>query len=172
MNQHAYEQWDHYLTDGVLSRRCFAWIIDVVLIGMLVVALTWALAALGVLTFGLAFNLMVVLPFVPFLYHLISLLRPYSATPGQRMLGLIVRRNDDLGAPTGFQALLSVLFYYVTLATSGLLLLVVLFTSRRRTLHDLLSGLVVVRVDAMEALTRQAGYGNMTGYDQNPYQGP
>ncbi len=172
MSESVYDQWDYYLTDGVLSRRCVAWVIDVVLIGVLVAALAWAMAAIGLLTFGLGFNLLVVLPFVPFLYHLISLLRPYSATPGQRMLGLIVRRNDDLGPPTGFQALLSVLFYYVTVMTSGLLLLVALFTTRRRTLHDLLSGLVVVRVHALEALTRGPGYWNMPDGHSTPYQGP
>ena len=41
----------------------------------------------------------------------------------------------------------------LTLATTGLLLLVALFTVRRRTLHDLASGLVVVRA---RALTRGA----------------
>jgi uncharacterized RDD family membrane protein YckC len=71
------------------------------------------------------------------------------------MVGLTVRRNDDLGPPTPLQALLSVLLYYLTLATSGLLLVVALFTIRHRTLHDLLSGLVVVRVRAMERLTAE-----------------
>ena len=52
--------------------------------------------------------------------------------------------------------------FYVTLATTGLLLLVALFTVRQRTLHDLASGLVVVRV-ARGALTRGPGSWNMHG---------
>jgi uncharacterized RDD family membrane protein YckC len=56
--------------------------------------------------------------------------------------------------------LVSVLLFYLTLATSGLLLLVALFTLRHRTLHDILSGLVVVRV---RALTAGAGGWNMPG---------
>jgi len=68
-------------------------------------------------------------------------------------MGLTVRRDFDLGPPTGLQALISVLVFYVTLATSGLLLLVALFTVRHRTLHDLLSGLVVVRARALTAAT-------------------
>jgi len=79
------------------------------------------------------------------------------------MLGLTVRRNDDLGPPTGVQALVSTLLYYLTLATWGLLLLVALFTLRKRTLHDLVSGLVVVRVRAMDALTPPPGPWNMAG---------
>ncbi|HYZ21946.1 MAG TPA: RDD family protein [Rhodopila sp.] len=146
---------DGFLTDGVLSRRCVAWLIDIVLIALLVWALWWVLALFGLLTLGLGFGAMALLPAVPFCYHFLSLMGYATATPGQQMVGLTVRRNDDLGPPTPLQALLSVLLYYLTLATSGLLLVVALFTIRHRTLHDLLSGLVVVRVRAMERLTAE-----------------
>jgi uncharacterized RDD family membrane protein YckC len=154
---------DDFLAGGVLSRRCVAWVIDVILIAILVAILWTILAMFGVLTFGLGFAAMGVLPFVPFCYHLLSLLGPASATPGQRMLGLTVRRNFDLGPPTGLQALVSTLAFYLTLATSGLLLVVALFTIRHRTLHDLVSGLVVVRVRAMQALTAPREHWNMQG---------
>jgi uncharacterized RDD family membrane protein YckC len=154
---------DDFLVGGAVSRRCVAWVIDVILIGMLVWVLWWILAMFGILTFGLGFAAMGVLPFVPFCYHLLSLLGPASATPGQRMLGLTVRRNFDLGPPTGLQALVSTLAFYLTLATSGLLLVVALFTIRHRTLHDLASGLVVVRVRAMQALTAPREHWNMQG---------
>ena len=71
-----------------------------------------------------------------------------------------MRRNDDLGPPTPLQALVYTLLFYLTLATSGLLLLVALFTVRHRTLHDLASGLVVVRA---RALTGGLGSWNMQG---------
>jgi uncharacterized RDD family membrane protein YckC len=60
----------------------------------------------------------------------------------------------------GFQALASVLLFYLTIATSGLLLVVAAFTIRHRALHDLFSGLVVVRV---RALTSGDGNWNMYG---------
>jgi uncharacterized RDD family membrane protein YckC len=151
---------DDFLTAGVMSRRCLGWVIDVVLIGMLIWVLWWILLMFGLLTLGLGFGAMSILPFVPFCYHFFSLLGMASATPGQRIMGLVVRRNDDLGPPTGLQAFLSVLLFYLTMATSGLLLLVALFTIRHRTLHDLVSGLVVVRV---QALTAQGGGWNMYG---------
>jgi uncharacterized RDD family membrane protein YckC len=154
---------DDLLTGGVMSRRCVAWIFDFFLIALLVWVLWWILFTFGLLTLGLGFGAMGILPFVPFFYHFLSLLGASSATPGQQMMGLTVRRDFDLGPPTGLQALVSVLLFYLTLATSGLLLVVALFTTRHRTLHDLVSGLVVVRVRAMQTLTGTGGGWNMSG---------
>ncbi len=110
---------DDFLTDGVMSRRCVAWVFDVFLIAILVWVLWWILVMFGLLTFGLGFGAMSILPFVPFCYHFLSLLGASSATPGQQMMGLTVRRDYDLGPPTALQALVSVLLFYLTLATSG-----------------------------------------------------
>ena len=81
------------------------------------------------------------LPFVPFCYHVLFLAGPPVRHAGAALLGLLVRRNDDFGRPTALQAVISTLVFYLTLATSGLLLLVALITVRHRTLHDLVSGL-------------------------------
>ncbi|MBV8525648.1 MAG: RDD family protein [Acetobacteraceae bacterium] len=141
---------EEYLTRRVIARRVVAWLIDLVLIGCLVAALWVLCLGFGILTLGLGWPVFGVLPFVPFCYHFLFLAGPLSATPGQALLGLVVRRNDDLSRPTPLQALLSTGIYYATLATSGLLLLLTLFTVRKRTLHDLLSGLVVVRTRAFD----------------------
>jgi uncharacterized RDD family membrane protein YckC len=151
---------DDFLTGGVMSRRIVGWVIDILLIAVLIWVLWWILVMFGLLTFGLGFGAMSILPLVPFCYHFFSLLGAASATPGQRILGLTVRRNEDFGPPTGLQAFLSVLLFYLTMASSGLLLVVALFTVRHRTLHDLVSGLVVVRV---QALTAPGGGWNMYG---------
>jgi uncharacterized RDD family membrane protein YckC len=137
--------WDDALSAGVLWRRCFGWLIDVVLVLLMVWTIWWTLVLAGLLTFGLSWALLVFVPLVPFAYHCLFLTGELSATPGQAAFGLIVRRNDDLGRPMLAQAVVSTLVFYVTLATSGLLLLVALFTWRKRALHDLISGLVVVR---------------------------
>jgi uncharacterized RDD family membrane protein YckC len=155
-NPYAYDA----LTEGVISRRCIAWLIDVVVIAVLVFVLWWILVLFGLLTFGLGFGALSILPFVPFCYHFFSLLGASSATLGQRMMGLTVRRNEDLGPPHPLQALISVAAFYLTLATSGVLLVVALFTIHHRTLHDLVSGLVVVRG---QALTAVSGGWNMHG---------
>ena len=131
--------------EGVLIRRCIAWLIDLVFISVIFAALFTVLFLFGLLTLGLGFAAMAILPAVPFLYHFLSLLRPTTATPGQAIMGLTVRRDVDLGPPTGLQALVFTVVFYLTMATSGLLLLVALFTVRHRTLHDIASDLVVVR---------------------------
>lgn len=152
---------DHFLTDGVLIRRVIAWVIDLIVISVIVVGLGITIWMLGIATLGLAWSMMAVLPLVPALYHGLCLLGPTSATAGQQLCGLVVRRNDDLGSPTPLQAAIAVGVYYVTWALSGILLVVALFTARRRTLHDLASGLVVVRAEAMMALTEARRSWNM-----------
>jgi uncharacterized RDD family membrane protein YckC len=147
---------DEEFIEGVMMRRCLAWLIDVVLIGVIFALLAMVLLVFGLLTLGLGLGAMAILPAVPFLYHFLSLLRPASATPGQAALGLTVRRDEDLGPPTGLQALIFTVVFYLTMATSGLLLLVALFTVRHRTLHDLASDLVVVRRRTFENWCRQA----------------
>jgi uncharacterized RDD family membrane protein YckC len=149
---------DDFLTAGVMSRRCVGWVIDICLLAILIWVLWGLLALFGILTLGLGFGAMAILPLVPFCYHFFSLLSAASATPGQRIMGLTVRRNDDLGPPSVVQAFVTVICFYLTVATSGLLLLLALFTIRHRTLHDLAGGLVVVRA---QALTGQAGGWNM-----------
>jgi uncharacterized RDD family membrane protein YckC len=148
---------DDAFISGVMSRRCFAWLLDAMLIALLIGVLCLVLLLFGLLTLGLGFGAMAILPAVPFLYHFLSLLRPASATPGQVILGLTVRRDEDLGPPTGLQALISTVVFYLTLASGGLLLLIALFTVRHRTLHDLASDLVVVRRGAFADWCRQTG---------------
>lgn len=142
---------DEDFTDGVLTRRVLALFLDILFVAILFIPICAILALFGVLTFGVGFGAMAILPAIPFLYHFLSLLRRSSATPGQAAMGLTVRRDSDLGPPDALQALLFTAIFYLTMATSGLLLLVALFTTRHRTLHDMASDLVVVRRRALDA---------------------
>lgn len=152
---------DELLTEGVMSRRVAAWFVDALLIGLLLAALWFVLFLFGLLTLGLGFGAFGILPLVPFAYSVLTLLTSASATPGQQLFGLTVRRDDDLGPPTLLQAVVFTLIYDLTLAFTGLLLLVALFTVRHRTLHDMASGLVVVRTRRLHMLTPPLPYGNM-----------
>lgn len=142
---------DDSLTEGVIARRIVAWFCDAILIGLVLASLWVLLLTLGVVTLGLAFPMLGLLPLVPFFYHTLFLLSGLSATPGQCLFGLIVRRNIDFGRPLPLQAVGSTLLFYLTLAAGVVWLAVALITVRRRTLHDLLSGLVVVRRQALAA---------------------
>lgn len=161
-NQSAW-LWTDDLLAGTRTRRCLAWFVDVFLVLLLVCAAWWTLALLGLVTFGLGWTLLSFVPLVPFAYHTLFLTSSLSATPGQALFGLVVRRDADLGPPSFPQAAVSTLVFYLTIATSGLLLLVALVTEHKRTLHDLLSGLVVVRAEAWRraALTDGPGTWNM-----------
>ena len=161
MHSGQFQPDDDFLVNGVPVRRCFAWLLDVVVISVIAAGLAILIWMVGLATLGLGWGMWSILPFVPFAYHVLSLLGPASATPGQQMFGLVVRRNADFGPPTWLQAIVSVLLFYATLATSGLLLLVALFTPRKRALHDMLSGLVVIRAESLEALTQADAYWNM-----------
>ena len=52
---------------GVRRRRCLAWLIDAVLIGVVFLLTVLVLSVFGVMTLGLGFGAMVVLPAVPVL---------------------------------------------------------------------------------------------------------
>ncbi len=149
---------DDALTDGVLWRRVVAWLIDAVLIGVLITVLWIVLFTFGLLTLGLGLPLLGVLPVVPLLYHALFIAGGRTGTPGQRMMDLSVRRDLDLGPPSLFQAILFTAGLWITLAAGVIWLAAALFLSHKRTLHDLLSSLVVVR---REALTREAGFANI-----------
>lgn len=148
---------DDLLTEGVPLRRVWAWLIDVVLIAVLAAVLWVVIMALGLLTLGLGLSLLSVLPLVPIAYHILFVALS-GTTPGQSFMGLVVRRNEDLGPPDFARAALFTLGLYLTLAAGVIWLGVAFFTLRRRTLHDILAGVVVVR---RRALTAAPGFGNM-----------
>ncbi len=140
---------DEMLTTGVLPRRLSPGCLDLVCIGVLLCLAWMLLLAFGLVTLGLGLPLMALLPLIPFCYHLLFLAGPMAATPGQAMMGLVVVRNDDFGRPSPPQAVVSTLGFYLTLALGAIWLAVALLTVRKRTFHDMLAGLVVVRRRAL-----------------------
>src|SRR5436190_8095418 len=134
------------LYDGLLWRRVFAYLFDCIAMGMLILAGWGSFLLLSILSFGL---LMPLLPFVAIMvavgYHALSVGSHHHATPGMRLFDLEVRTWAG-GQPDVWQAFLMAALFYASLAfTCSLILLVALFNDRRRTVHDYLSGVVVVR---------------------------
>ncbi len=136
------------LTQGVIWRRVVAWWIDVALVGLLFGAAWFALVVFGVLTFGLSLPLMALLPLVPLVYH-VGWITGLGATPGQALMGLAVRENASLARPDFLEALISTLVFYATIMVSFIPLAIIPFTTRKRALHDLVAGVVVVRIRAL-----------------------
>jgi len=99
---------------------------------------------------------------VPLLYHVLFVASGRSATPGQVLMDLSVRRDQDLGRPSLLQAVLFTAGLWLTLGAGVVWLAAALLTTRHRTLHDLVSGVVVVRSRALDGtLTGTADFGNM-----------
>lgn len=133
------------LYSGIVVRRCLAYLIDIVIIAVLGLCLGLALSIIGVLSFGLFSPLAVIIMALwPLLYHSFFV-ATRGATPGMRFFGLELRAWD--GRPVEpIQAVLLVLLFYVSVSlTAWLVLLVVLFNGRGRTLHDILANTVMVR---------------------------
>jgi uncharacterized RDD family membrane protein YckC len=133
------------LLAGVRRRRLLAWLVDLMLIAILAGSTVLTLVAMGFLTFGLTWGLLGWVPAIPLLYHWLWVASPASATPGQMLMGLIVRRDEDLGPPGVLRAAVATLGYLVTIATGAVWFAVCLVTVHKRCLHDIVSGLVLVR---------------------------
>ena len=146
------------LTDGVLWRRVTAWLIDAVLIGLIMSALWLGFITFGVLTLGLSLPLLGLLPLVPFAYLALFIAGGGCATPGQGVMGLTVREVDTMARPTLVQAAVFTVGLWITLGAGVVWLVAALFLPQKRAIHDLVSGLVVVR---SQALTHAPAFGTI-----------
>jgi uncharacterized RDD family membrane protein YckC len=134
------------LYDGLLWRRSLAYLFDCCVIGLLLLAGWSSLILVGILSFGLLLPLVPLLvALIPIAYHALQVGGRHHATFGMRLFDLEVKTWTG-GRPDVWQGLLMAAMFYATLAfTCFLILLVALFNDRRRTLHDYLAGVVVVR---------------------------
>ena len=150
------------LFEGVLPRRLIAFAIDLVII-MLPVALAGILIFfLGLVTFFLGWALFALLypatVIWALLYCGLTLGSPASATIGMRVMDLEMR--TWYGAPAYFVlgAVHASVFWITISVLTPLVLVVGLLNERRRLLHDILIGTVVinnaVRAEARRALRR------------------
>ena len=134
---------------GVLSRRVLAFAFDYIVIAILWVPAAVVLFFLGLATLGLAFFLYPVLGFiVAALYFGLSIGGSAQASPGMRAMGLRMLRTDGLKIDFLTALVHLALFWLFNLLLTPLILLVGLFTDRKRLLHDFLIGAVVIREEA------------------------
>jgi uncharacterized RDD family membrane protein YckC len=140
------------LFDGVLLRRVVGYGID----ALVLMVINSILGLLVFLSFGLLAPIyLVVAPFIFFAYHTFFIGRD-GATPGMKFMDLEARTWTG-AHPDYLQALvMTVLFYVSIIITWFLVLLVPLFNERSRTLHDLMSGVIVVRHSRLEAGASEA----------------
>jgi uncharacterized RDD family membrane protein YckC len=136
------------LFEGVLARRVVAFLID-----FLVIAIPVALAAMfifvfGIVTLGFGWALYWLLPPASVIWAIAyfgaSLGGPRSATIGMRVMELEMR--TWYGAPAYFVlgAVHAVAFWFSVSAFTPFVLLVAFFNQRKRLLHDIVLGTVII----------------------------
>ena len=148
------------LFEGVLARRVIAFVIDFLVIAVPVVLAAMFIFAFGLVTLGLGFALYWLLSPAAVLWALFyfgaTLGGPSSATLGMRMVDLEMRTWYGGNAYFVLGAVHAVVFWLSISALTPFVLLVAFFNERRRLLHDLLLGTVVIN-NAARASALRAG---------------
>jgi uncharacterized RDD family membrane protein YckC len=153
---HAYDPAANpELFEGVLGRRIMAFVIDVTIIAVPLVIAWICILIFGLITFGLGWALFWM--FSPasiiwaLFYYGLTLGGPASATIGMRAMELEMR--TWYGAPAYFVlgAVHAIVFWITVSVLTPLILVVGLFNSRRRLLHDMLVGVVLINNPARAA---------------------
>jgi uncharacterized RDD family membrane protein YckC len=150
---HAYDPVANpELFEGVLVRRSIAFLIDVVIIAIPVLLAALFVFVFGLITLGLGWVLFKLLwpatVIWAVVYYGLTFGSAASATIGMRIMDLEMR--TWYGAPAYFVlGAVHGLLYWVTISfLTPLVLLVAFFNERRRLLHDMLVGTIVINAPA------------------------
>src|SRR6266481_3385630 len=156
---HAFDPFTQpELFRGVLTRRVFAFLIDLVVLAIPVILAYMFIAVFGLITLGLGWLLFwLVWPasvIWALIYYGASLGGPHSATLGMRVMDLELR--TWYGAPGYFVlgAMHAVLFWISVSMLTPLVLLIGLFNSR--LMHDIILGTVVINSSIRTRVTQPA----------------
>jgi uncharacterized RDD family membrane protein YckC len=146
---HAYDPAANpELFDGVPARRVIAFLIDLVILAIPMILLSLFIFAVGIVTLGFGFILYGLMPVISVLwalaYYGMCFGGPRSATVGMRVMDLEMR--TWYGSPAYFVlgAVHAIAFWVTVSALTPLILAVCFFNGRRRLLHDMLVGTVVI----------------------------
>jgi uncharacterized RDD family membrane protein YckC len=147
---------------GVLERRVMAFLIDLIVIAVPLALFAVFIVIFGFVTLGLGFFLFFIYGPIAVVWALLycglTLGSPASATLGMRVMDLEMR--TWYGAPCYFLlgAVHAITFWLSVSFLTPLVLLVGLFNERKRLLHDIVLGTVVinnrVRADALRGTWR------------------
>ncbi|WP_321503198.1 RDD family protein [Breoghania sp.] len=138
------------LFEGVRTKRILAFVIDVMAILFFTFLAGIAVFFLGIFTLGIGWLAYAFLwQGVAILYSAFTLGGPSSATPGMRAFGLQLRL-DDGSRPTPLVAIAHVVLFWISMGMiTPLVLVVSLFSDKKRLLHDIIVGGIVVNTAAL-----------------------
>jgi uncharacterized RDD family membrane protein YckC len=160
---HAYDPATQpELFDGVLARRVVAFLIDLLVIAVPLAVLAIFIFMFGLVTLGLGWFLFFfygpISVIWALVYYGLTLGSAASATVGMRMVDLEMR--TWYGAPCYFVlGAVHAIGYWLTVTfLTPFILLVALFNGRRRLLHDMLVGTIVINNAARASALRHAPF--------------
>jgi uncharacterized RDD family membrane protein YckC len=142
---------DTRMTEGVIARRFWAYLIDLIVIAFWLVLISIGIFFLGLFTFGLGWGLFFVLPLTALIfivYNAVTIGGASQATVGMRSMGLRVIDPQTGRGVSMLSAAVHALFFYVAISTFLLWACDVFFgfiRDDRRFLRDLLTGMMIVR---------------------------
>jgi uncharacterized RDD family membrane protein YckC len=141
-----FDDWKLY--EGVRTRRVLAFFLDCLIVFLLMIPTSAVIAILGVATLGLGWMLYgIMVPLIWLVYVATTLGGRRQATLGMRIMSIRLERLDGSPVDGLFAIVYSVLFWAGNVIVSPLILLATLILDRKRAVHDLLLGTVVVRSD-------------------------
>jgi uncharacterized RDD family membrane protein YckC len=151
------------LFEGVLARRVVAFIINVVIIAVPLIVGWMFIFVFGLITFGLAWALFWLMSpgsvIWALVYYGVTLGSPASATIGMRAMEIEMR--TWYGAPAYFVlgAVHAIVFWITVSVLTPFILVVGFFNGRRRLLHDILVGTVLINNATRAASLQRRGPG-------------
>lgn len=139
---------DMSLLDGVRSRRMMAFLLDYLIIAALCAVSYVIVGILGIVTFGVAWLLyFVLIPLVTIAYIGLTLGGVKQSTLGMRFFSIKLVRLDGQNIDGLLAILHSILFWVAHVTLTPFMLLISLFSSKKRLIQDILLGTVVIRSD-------------------------
>jgi uncharacterized RDD family membrane protein YckC len=146
---HAYDPAQNpELFEGVLARRVVAFLIDFLVIAVPILFAAMFIFAFGIVTLGIGWGLYWLLPSASvvwaIVYFGITLGGPRSASVGMRVMDIEMR--TWYGTPAYFLlgAVHAIAFWFTVSFFTPFILLVCFFNQRRRLLHDIMLGTVII----------------------------
>ncbi len=136
---------DPALYDGIFSRRIVAYLLDALLAFLFCIVIGLATCIMPVVSVP---TFLFGTPVVHFILAAATIGGRRAATPGMRAMGLraIAWTGENPGPLRG---IIMAAMFYLTVPTTGFLMLIFgFFDPRRRLLHDHLAGILVYRAEA------------------------
>ncbi len=161
---HAYDPAANpELFDGVLARRVLAFFIDFLVIAIPVVLAAMFIFVFGIVTLGFGWVLYWLLPPASVVWAIVyfglTLGSDRSATIGMRVMDVEMRTWYGTPAYFVLGAVHAIAFWFTVSFFTPFVLLVAFFNQRRRLLHDILLGTVIINNAQRAASLRQPASG-------------